>query len=347
MKAANPGADVRTVFTGSFEDVAAAKTAALALADQGCDFLFQNADNAALGVFSAAAERGIRAFGSNRDQNALSPAILASAVIDMPRAFVETARRVKEGRFDGTPLRYGLASGVISFVWSPTQIANVPPAVVEEVARVEGRDRVRGADRAPGELLIPLLELCGISKSFGATQALDRRRADDLRGRDPRPPRRERSRQVDARFDRSGRSPGRWRRGPPRRPGGPLPVASGGTTKRNRPRSAARPSRRGRHRVRQSRFPRPVGRLPREARGAPGTRPPPNENLPTRPRPARSPGRRTFRSARASGSRSPAPSPAIRRSSSSTSRRRSSPPTRRRPFSPRSGGAPEPGRRSS
>lgn len=136
MKAANPGADVRTVFTGSFEDVASAKAAALALADQGCDFLFQNADNAALGVFSAAAERGIRAFGSNRDQNALSPAILASAVIDMPRAFVETARRVKEGHFDGTPLRYGLASGVISFVWSPTQIASVPPAVVEEVARV-------------------------------------------------------------------------------------------------------------------------------------------------------------------------------------------------------------------
>jgi basic membrane protein A len=136
VEAANPRAVVRTVFTGSFEDVAAAKTAALALADQGCDFLFQNVDNAALGVFNAAAERGIRAFGSNRDQNALSPAILASAVIDMPRAFVETARRVKEGRFDGTPLRYGLASGVISFVWSPTQIAGVPPAVVEEVARV-------------------------------------------------------------------------------------------------------------------------------------------------------------------------------------------------------------------
>jgi basic membrane protein A len=137
MKDVRPDADVRTVFTGSFEDVAAAKAAALALADQGCDFLFQNADNAALGVFSAAAERRIRAFGSNRDQNALSPAILASAVIDMPRAFVETARRVKEGRFDGMPLRYGLASGVVSFVWSPTQRGTVPPAVVAEVERVK------------------------------------------------------------------------------------------------------------------------------------------------------------------------------------------------------------------
>jgi basic membrane protein A len=136
MKAANPAADVRTVFTGSFEDVAAAQTASLTLADQGCDFLFHNANNAALGVFHAAAERGIRAFGSNRDQNDLSPAVLASAVIDMPRAFVETARRVKEGRFDGQPLRYGLKSGVISFVWSPTQVAKVPPALIEEVAKV-------------------------------------------------------------------------------------------------------------------------------------------------------------------------------------------------------------------
>jgi len=134
-KAANPSADVRTVFTGSFEDVAAAKAAALALADQGCDVLFHNANNAALGVFNAAAERGINAFGTNRDQNALSPSILASAVIDMPRAFVETARRVKEGRFDGRPLRYGLSSGVVSFVWSPTRVGSVPAAVVEEVAR--------------------------------------------------------------------------------------------------------------------------------------------------------------------------------------------------------------------
>ena len=132
-RAANPNADVRTVFTGSFEDVAAAKAASLALADQGCDVLFHNADAAALGVFAAAAERKIRAFGSNRDQNGLSKAVLASAVIDMPRAFVETARRVKEGRFDGGPLRYGLSSGVVSFVWSPSAASDVTAALRDEI----------------------------------------------------------------------------------------------------------------------------------------------------------------------------------------------------------------------
>ena len=71
--AGHPGGTAQPVFTGSFEDVAGAKAAALALADQGCDFLFQNADAAALGVFKGAEDRKIRAFGTNKDQNALSP----------------------------------------------------------------------------------------------------------------------------------------------------------------------------------------------------------------------------------------------------------------------------------
>ena len=135
FKAARESGTATSVFTGSFEDVAGAKAAALALADRGADSLFQNADAAALGVFKAAEERKIAAFGTNKDQNALSPAILASAVIDMPRAFVETAKRVKAGTFDGKPLRYGLASGVVSFVLSPA--ANVPQPVRDELKAAE------------------------------------------------------------------------------------------------------------------------------------------------------------------------------------------------------------------
>jgi basic membrane lipoprotein Med (substrate-binding protein (PBP1-ABC) superfamily) len=139
LKAGNPGAKATAVFTGSFEDVAGAKAAALALIDQGNDFLFHNANAAALGVFNAATERGIYAFGSNKDQNALSPSVLASAVIDLPRAFVEAARTVKDGRFDGQPIRYGLKSGVISFVWSPALLGRVPAPVADEVERTKER----------------------------------------------------------------------------------------------------------------------------------------------------------------------------------------------------------------
>lgn len=139
LKAGNPGAKATPVFTGSFEDVAGAKTATLALADQGCDFVFQNADAAALGVFRAAAERDIYVFGTNKNQNGLGPTVLASAVIDTPRAFVEAARLVKDGHFDGKPIRYGLKSKVISFVWNPVLLGKVPAPVVDEVARVQGQ----------------------------------------------------------------------------------------------------------------------------------------------------------------------------------------------------------------
>jgi basic membrane protein A and related proteins len=139
LVAGNPGAKATAVFTGSFEDVAGAKAASLALIDQGNDFLFHNANAAALGVFSAATERGVYAFGSNKDQNSLAPSVLASAVIDLPRAFVEAARAVKEGRFDGQPIRYGLKSGAISFVWNPALLGRVPAPVVDEVERTKER----------------------------------------------------------------------------------------------------------------------------------------------------------------------------------------------------------------
>jgi basic membrane lipoprotein Med (substrate-binding protein (PBP1-ABC) superfamily) len=146
FKAARPAGTATSVFTGSFEDVAGAKAAALALADTGADVLFQNADAAALGIFKAAEERKITAFGTNKDQNALSPSILASAVIDMPRAFVETARRVKAGTFDGQPLRYGLSSGVVSFVISPAKTLAQP--VRDELKATE--ERIRS-----GALVVP------------------------------------------------------------------------------------------------------------------------------------------------------------------------------------------------
>jgi basic membrane protein A len=139
FKAAREAGTATSVFTGSFEDVAGAKAASLALADKGADSLFQNADAAALGVFKAAEERKIAAFGTNKDQNTLSPSILASAVIDMPRAFAETAKRVKTGTFDGKPLRYGLGSGVVSFVLSPA--ASVPQPVRDELKAAEEKIR--------------------------------------------------------------------------------------------------------------------------------------------------------------------------------------------------------------
>ena len=50
-RAVRPDFNVVTSYVGNWEDVGAAKEAALALVQQGADFLFHNADAAGLGVF--------------------------------------------------------------------------------------------------------------------------------------------------------------------------------------------------------------------------------------------------------------------------------------------------------
>src|SRR5262249_43994278 len=96
----NPQFVVTTAYVGNWEDVGAAKAAALALIQQGSDVLFHNADAAGLGVFQAAQERKVLAFGANKNQNDVAPdVVLASAVIDIPKAFLSVAEQVKNGTF--------------------------------------------------------------------------------------------------------------------------------------------------------------------------------------------------------------------------------------------------------
>ena len=83
-------------FTGSFDDVGAAKEAALAQVSAGADLLFHNADAAGLGVFQAAVQSHIYAFGTNGDQNAVAPEnILASALTHIPRPSCASLRRLR------------------------------------------------------------------------------------------------------------------------------------------------------------------------------------------------------------------------------------------------------------
>ena len=126
-KSVRPDFTIVTAYVGNWEDVGAAKEAALAQIQQGCDFLFHNADAAGLGVFRAAEERKVYAFGSNKNQNEVAPdVVIASAVADIPRAFVQIARDVKEGHFVGTIERLGMKEGVVSLVLNPHLEPKIP-----------------------------------------------------------------------------------------------------------------------------------------------------------------------------------------------------------------------------
>lgn len=136
VHAVDPKATVRTVYTGSFDDAAAARQATLALADQGCDVVIHNADAAGAGVFQAARERKIFAFGTNKDQNGLAPeVVVASAVIDISQAFLRVAQEVRSGKFRPRSIRFGFRDGVISYVWNPRLAPSLPPGLAAEVGR--------------------------------------------------------------------------------------------------------------------------------------------------------------------------------------------------------------------
>lgn len=132
-----PGIKATRSFIGNWEDVGAAKQAALALIDQGCDFLIHNADAAAAGVFQAAAERGVFVFGTNKNQNMVDPDhIIASCVSNIPAAFVEMAKLVRDGRFEGKIYRLGMPDGVVSFELNPQLQSHIPPEVSAKIEEI-------------------------------------------------------------------------------------------------------------------------------------------------------------------------------------------------------------------
>jgi basic membrane lipoprotein Med (substrate-binding protein (PBP1-ABC) superfamily) len=151
-KAVRPDFAVVSSYVGNWEDVGAAKEAALALVQQGCDVLFHNADAAGLGVFQAAEQTRTYAFGANKNQNDVAPTVvIASAVIDIPRGFLEVAKEVQAGRFTGKIERLGMKDGVVSFVYNPRLEAKIPADAKAKI------DEARAAIVA-GTLHVPTAE---------------------------------------------------------------------------------------------------------------------------------------------------------------------------------------------
>jgi basic membrane protein A len=152
--ATRPDVVVRDVFIGNFDDTAAAREAARALLEEGADLLLHQANDAGRGVFRAVSERAregnrVFAFGTNRNQNDMAPdVVLASAVLDIPAAFVEVARRVRNGTFEPEPLRLGMREGIVKLVINPRLRGEIPPDVLDELAALEREIR-------SGERVVP------------------------------------------------------------------------------------------------------------------------------------------------------------------------------------------------
>jgi basic membrane protein A len=118
--------------------VGTAKEAALAQISQGADVLIHDADAAGLGVFQAASQAHIYAFGAIRNQNDIAPdVILASAVTLNAKAFLKIAIEVKSHRFHPGMLEFGMADGMVKVILNPKLESRIPPAILERVRNAE------------------------------------------------------------------------------------------------------------------------------------------------------------------------------------------------------------------
>lgn len=125
-------------YTGNFNDVGAAKEAALAQISRRADVLIQDADAAGIGVFQAAAQAHVYAFGANGDQNDVVPqAVLASAVTAIPEAFLKIATEVKNGTFRAGMIEYGMREGMVRVAINPRLIGAIPPNTLAQAHRAE------------------------------------------------------------------------------------------------------------------------------------------------------------------------------------------------------------------
>ncbi|MBS1705551.1 MAG: BMP family protein [Armatimonadetes bacterium] len=148
-KAARPDIDVKTVIITDPKDVVAVKQATLQAIDAGADFIIHQANEGAQAVFGACKEKGVHAIGSNADQNDdSSGAVVASAVIIAKPAFVEVAREVKEGKYQGGVRLVGMDKGAIDFVVSPKFKDQIPADLISAIE--EAKKKI-----VSGELVVP------------------------------------------------------------------------------------------------------------------------------------------------------------------------------------------------
>jgi basic membrane protein A len=133
-----PKGRVLVSYTGNFNDVGSAKEAALAQINQGADVLLHDADAAGLGVFQAASEAHVFAFGAICNQNDIAPeVILASAVESTPQAFLKIATEVKEHRFHAGMIEFGMKAGMVKVIINPRLEPIIPAATLRRLRQAE------------------------------------------------------------------------------------------------------------------------------------------------------------------------------------------------------------------
>jgi basic membrane protein A len=134
----NPDIKVSQAYTGSFDDVAKAKEAAMAMINNGADVLGHCANQAGMGVIKAAEENGLMATGDSYDQNFLAEdTIMSSTVYNVPVLIKAAVSDVMNGTFVGGIHELGMKEGVVDIAPYNSFADKVPTEVQEKIAKLK------------------------------------------------------------------------------------------------------------------------------------------------------------------------------------------------------------------
>ncbi|WP_411963325.1 BMP family lipoprotein [Haloferax sp. YSMS24] len=138
VMAANEDAEVLTNYTGSFNDPAAGKEAALAMYNNGADIVYHASGNTGTGVFQAAQEQGKFAIGVDRDQSvtksSYADVILASMVKRVDTAVFSSIESVVDDEFQGGGIvTLGLEQNGVDIIYGDGIGSDIPSSVTDEV----------------------------------------------------------------------------------------------------------------------------------------------------------------------------------------------------------------------
>lgn len=151
-KAERPDITVLKAYTGSNDDIGAAKQQTLAFINRGADVIIHQANAAASGVFEACREKKVWALGTNSDQSSIAPdVVLASAVIRAETVFTDLAARVRDGRYTGNVELVGVKEGAINVILNPKLLDKIPKKIQDQLTRTF-------AKIMNGEIVVPKLE---------------------------------------------------------------------------------------------------------------------------------------------------------------------------------------------
>ncbi len=155
VKAANPAAEVKSVYTGTFTDTQKGKEAALGMIEGGADIVFAAAGLTGEGSFAAAQEKNVLFIGVDKDQfNTLTnpgDTIITSAVKKVDEAVFQIVKRQVDGTLKGgTNDVFGLAENAVDLAPYHDWDSKMPQSIKDAVAKAKA-DIIAGTITVPSQ----------------------------------------------------------------------------------------------------------------------------------------------------------------------------------------------------